>query len=249
MKTLRLTVFLFAFAAFLFPGYWIGNQMRSVFTNARASEDPVTSCPQTEQVHFLLLNVDSLEKRSVILQSAWWIIYAPDSSLQWIPLYPSPTGGAKYDRQLAKAFGLEKEGEQKGIRPAFKKVLHDRDICWDGYLVFDNALMAAIVDDLGGIQIRDSILYGNQVIDKLESALSKTTTSLSFQSELMEEMCWNALHSSLTRLLDHPAYGLENHLILEFTSRIDPVTWHSWNQVIKVPKCDIQTFGTNSTSP
>ena len=249
MKNLRLTVFLFAFAAFLLPGYWIGNQMRFMFLKVRTSDAIVTSCPRTEQVHFLLLNVDNLDKRSVTLQSAWWIIFAPDSSLQWIPLYPSPTGGEKNDKQLSKAFGLVKDSPQKVLRPGFTKILQERDICWDGFMVSDNTLLAAIVDDLGGIQIRDSYLYGSQVIDKLEKALAKTSTSLSFQSELMEEICWNALHSTLTRLLDKPAPGLEDHILLQFTDRIDPVNWHSWNQVIKVPKCDIQTFSTNSALP
>ncbi len=249
MKISRLALFLFAFAVFLLPGYWIGKHLRSLSAITGSSKTIATNCQVNEQVHILLINTGNLESRSVTMQSVWWIIFAPNSSLQWIPVYPSPTGDVAYETQLENTFGLAKAGGQKELKPSFVRLLRDRDLCWDGYLISDNTMLSAIVDDIGGVTLRSSHLSGSQVIARQEIALVKKSTSLSFQSELMEEICWNVLHSSITRKLDQPAPGLEHHIILNFSSRIDPVNWHSWNQVLKVPKCDIQTINTLSSLP
>ncbi len=249
IKFLRIMVFILAFGAFLIPGYWVGSKLGLIVTVAKSAGKTVTNCPRTEQVHLLLISADDLQKKSVTLQSAWWIIFAPDAPLQWIPLYPSPNGDANQNKKLAADFGIQKTEDESVLNPSFTQRLLEQDLCWDGYLVADNQLISAIVDDLGGITIRSAHLTGKQVINKQQQALASPAKSLAFQSDLMEELCWNALHSTITNKLDHPASNLENHILLRFSNRIDPIKWHDWNRVIKVPTCDIQTLTSTSSQP
>lgn len=240
-RFLRITVFLFAFAAFLLPGYWTGKKISFLYPFSKSSATIITNCPRTEQVHFLLINVDNLENRSITLQSTWWIIFSPDSALQWIPLYPSPAGNVERDKKLETAFGLEKMGKQRELRTSFIEILLDQDLCWDGYLVSDNIMLSEIVNELGGINLRNTHLNGSQVVAQEQLVLADPVKSLAYQTELMEEICWNSLHSSITRKLDRPVPGLESHVLLRFSNRIDPINWHNWNQTIKIPTCEFQT--------
>lgn len=140
--------------------------------------------PDNGQKNLLLIVVDQLEESEPDLLGAWMLIYAPSGlRVTFMPIYPT---GSEASLDVAQAFGLEKARDPSA---AFKQVLESQGLWWDNYLVVDQAILAALVELSGGIDLGNGHSNGQQVVGLLPIAEQDSQTALELQARIAKGIC------------------------------------------------------------
>jgi hypothetical protein len=157
------------------------------------SEDtaPADALPANGQRNLLVIGVDSLEVDLPVLESLWLVLYFPGRNpVTLMPLYPQPgEPETSQETGLEKAFSLEGSG---GPSPAFFEQLRHEQVWWTGYVLLDETAAAALLDQLGGLEVNGSQLDGLQALTNIPGALDDRTGALDGQSFLLRSACAQA---------------------------------------------------------
>lgn len=147
-----------------------------------------TPVSATGQHNLLVVVVDKLNSDQPRLQSAWLALSIPRSPrLTMLPLYPAALkGGPKEDARLAAEFALTAEGAPK---EGFLKILREKDLWWNHYIVVDHTALEKMVDLLGGFQLGSEQIDGKHAIEKLPSPVDYPRPALLGQATLLAQLC------------------------------------------------------------
>lgn len=242
MRTFLVAGYALIFALSAWVGYGLGKQTISPIppVTQTDSEFPLPEPSETRQMQLLLVNVKQLNHSQSVLQAIWMVAFNPDTPIKLIPIYPSYSEDSANDEELSKIFGLNKEGKHFDLDQATTLKLQERGLEWDGSIVLDNRALAYFIDAFGSIKV------GEETLDRDELASYKFPTfetkqmSLTYNTLLWREICWNILHSPEDILnLNSQFY---KHIGVNFIEEVSGQDWVALLSNVKVPSCEFPMY-------
>lgn len=221
MKTLRYALSAVIFMISLFFGYQAG---QAVKIENRPQVDPLVAtlqqAPQTVQYangqrSILLMTVNSLSMGYPELESVWLVaLVPPDPHLTLLPVYPSNAGGDEMET-LADTFELIDQNGERQISPAFLVLIRNQEIGWTDTAVIDKAgieMLIAYADSSGQVTDGSQAPSSAGLLEDLEAAES-SYDRLEIQSNLFQQICWDAAQFDIRPGLSGLFGSLHDHLI------------------------------------
>jgi hypothetical protein len=177
-----------------------------------------------QQSNFLLIGVDRLDTVAPQLESIWLAMYLTDTPrVFWMPIHPTilPAGSSLHitaDPVLASSFSLSSANKPS---TDFLRLLNDRGLKWNGYIVVDKTALAQIIDFNNAETTGDrDQMNGAEIMAELPSAQIDSAKGLLAQANLIQEMCRSSMHLELDAQNWLKFYDkLADHLITD----IEPV--------------------------
>jgi hypothetical protein len=143
------------------------------------------------QRNILLIGIDSFQAKTPRLEGVWMVLYLRDlPHFMLVPVFPNRlqggVGSTLIDQNLAELFTFE-EG-QVPVGSLFFQALHDKQLQWDGYMIFDRSALSAI---------STLITTGNEATDhdqllsisNLSDVEEAPTRALLEQAHLAQQLC------------------------------------------------------------
>jgi hypothetical protein len=204
MKILKRFPFLPVFSLFLVVGLILGTRVglsrgTANSANGLLATAPAPSATTVEfatpepatangQRNVLVIGVDTLQPENARLESIWLILYFPGySEFNLIPLFPAAlSGGQSQDDALAGAFEL-----QADHLPAseFLAAVQDLDLWWNKVLVIDEAGLARMIDQVGGVVLNGDTYGGANAVANLSNPWDAPKRALQGQASLAKALC------------------------------------------------------------
>lgn len=192
MKILKFFVYLLVFVFSLFAGFSLGtehnlplpeiaiaaeqsSEQHSQDQTETQSEPQVPDVPDSPPTmdiarsnNLLVIGVNDILKKEDLLEAVWLVVFhRDDPKVDIIPIFPSITeGGLMRDYDLMRRFFIDDEGMPND---EFLDTLHDRDILWHNYLLFDEKALNEITDLFELPKARDEGYLHNWENDPKES--------------------------------------------------------------------------------
>jgi hypothetical protein len=147
---------------------------------------PFLGRPDNGQENLLLILVDQVNATEPRLQGVWMLIHDPSGDkVYFMPIYPAQS---KFGQDVKQSVGMEKIS---GLAPDLEQVLQVQGLWWDNYLIIDRGIIASLVQLVGGIDLEDGRLNGQQVIGLLPIADQDAQTALDLQARIAQGICQN----------------------------------------------------------
>jgi len=216
--------FIIAFIAFLFAGLQMG---KAIF----APHDPVPvlqgeaslPLPNPEDNFLLVIQVDNMHTEEIYLEGVWLITFqTQEPSLSFLPLLPSQADNAmERDKKLASAFALDDKNQPA---PEFFKILSERNISWQGYIIIDQWSITEIISFLGGVDLGSGLKSGIEIIDELHTRSQDRLLAQRDQALLLQAACLRGAKTSQEISFSQVLTALPSHFAM---GGISPSTWET----------------------
>jgi hypothetical protein len=241
MKLIVALGYLFAFTVTAVAGLWLGGQAASQIPATEVRQSPALSkSPPAGQFNLLITHVQHLETRQPGLHMIWLVAIQPDTPIQFIPIYPSSPNNPGKDSELSQIFRLKRHGSHFVLDTTLTESLEERGVVWDGTIIMDSRALADFIETFGQIQVNGINLDQRQLAANQFPDFETTQQSLTFQTLLWREICWNILHS--------PAYipdlspKFKKHASWFFSQEIENLDWIALLSSANVPSCEFPLF-------
>ncbi len=138
------------------------------------------------QQNWLLILVDDLGATRPLLWGAWLAVRSPEGpTLIFLPIYP-----AKDDPAAARLVQIPPiSDEGMGLAPELVTALQAQGVWWTHYLALDADLLSSLVDALGGIDLGEGVILGEQTLALLRNAQTDPSLLVATQSEVIGALC------------------------------------------------------------
>ncbi len=183
-----------AFLAFLFTGMKVGEKILAHPASASQGKTS-TTFPDQEDKFLLVIQVEDLSTKKPYLEGVWLINFQSQKpAFGFFPLLPSQAdNGMERDQELASAFSLNAENQPAS---KFFKILSNRNVSWQGYMIIDQWATIEIIDFLGGIDLGEGLQSGIQVIGGMHSRSQNRLLAQHDQANLLQGACRRAAETS-----------------------------------------------------
>jgi hypothetical protein len=241
MKATLAFGYIFAFVITVVAGYWLGGHYAPEISAAQAR----TGSPQSEtvligQFNLLLTQVQHLETRRPGLQVIWLVAIKPETPIQFIPIFPSAPQNPTRDSELSQIFGLRKHGFGFELDGNLIKYLQERGLVWDGSIIVDSRALADFIATFGQIKVDGESLDSHQLAENKFPVFDTAQQSLTFQTLLWREVCWNVLHSPAN--IPDLSLDFKKHASWIFSNEINHQDWMALLSSVEVPSCEFPMF-------
>lgn len=180
MKAVVIILSIIAFIVCLLVGLQAGTDSRNVTGAIHSSES--SPIPPSQQRTLLIIFTDDIQSPSARLAGLWIVFYRPDTPrLVVMPLYPLDASD-----DLANQFTLTSSHIPS---PSFLKAVQGYDFRWDGYVLADQAMVPALVDEFKGIFLLDTPMNGKAAAGTLKMPWEKREEALFSQEQFGAAFC------------------------------------------------------------
>ena len=204
MKILKRFPFLPVFGLFLVMGFFLGTRVGLSRGTANSANDSLVTAPApiattaefatpqpaaaNGQRNVLVIGVDTMQPENARLESIWLVLYFPGySEFNVIPLFPAAlSGGQSQDDALSGAFNLRADHLPS---TEFLKAIQDLDLWWNKVLVIDEAGLARMIDQLGGVVLDGDTFNGANAVANLSNPWDAPKQALQGQVSLAKALC------------------------------------------------------------
>jgi hypothetical protein len=166
-----------------------------------------------QQVNYLVVSVGS--RNAGNLQSVWLISnHISDTNLvNFVPLYPlSKERSAQLNELMESTFALTQTGE---VSPAFLETLQAMYMLrLDATIVLDSTEISQAINLLGGLDLADTHVNGDQLLASLESSTDGQLVSAENHSGIIRSICLQLANTQESERLVTFADYLAAHLIV-----------------------------------
>ena len=241
MKISLVVGYIFAFALSALAGYWLGLQIApQIFVSEAITGLPLPDAAQAGQFNLLLTQVKQLDNKQPDLQVIWLVAIKSDAPIQLIPIFPSSAQSPAKDAELSQIFGLNKHGARFELSAETIKYLQGRGLFWEGSIVLDSQALADFIDAFGKINLKEETLDADQLAGYQFPLFDNTQQSLTFQTLLWREICWNILHSPAN--IPELSRDFRKHASWVFSKEITNQDWVALLSAVEVPSCEFPMF-------
>jgi len=246
MKVSLIVGYMFVFALSVLAGFWLGHQPIPQLNQVVQTEVvlPLPYTTDTGQISLILVNVKQLTTKRPELQVIWMVAFNSDTPIKLIPIYPSYNQDPTNDIELSQTFGLLKTRKGYELDKTTIRKLEARGFVWDGSVVLDNRALAYFIDAFGFIKVGEDTLDRDQLAS-FNFPLSQTNQlSLTFNTLLWREVCWNILHSPED--INNLNSNFKKHASINFSEPISGLDWITLLSNVKIPSCEFPMYFQNN---
>jgi hypothetical protein len=178
------------------------------------------------QRSIMIVVADQLGAETPKLESVWLALYVPDEpSLTMMPVFPGTHSKQNLESPLPPAFGLETVGGQTRLSESFTAAVKETGIWWSGIILLDKEALQLISRSMieGDSEQKNSPFFTavNRRVSKgrFPSVWSEPHSALHEQAHFIEDLCWQASHSSHQEEPELPAVLAEimpDHMTIDF---------------------------------
>jgi hypothetical protein len=252
MKFFRAMLILMLPVIALVFGFWAGllksssaDSGTSQITLLKSQEvSAISNSVEKQQINLLLVSLGSRSAGN--LQSAWLVSLHTSNPhrVNFVPLYPNETAGAEQlNELLASQFNLSAGGE---ISTPFLETLQAMYLVeLDAYISLDRIEFAQAINYLGGIQLDEQLLSGDQVLALIDQSQENGNNQLARAADVITGMCLQMSRTTDNSRLSTLADFLAAHLSI-FDAQSGMST-EVLRNIIYDPKlaCSFPTIGKN----
>jgi len=242
MRNFLVAGYVLIFALSAWVGYGLGQQSISQIPRVTPTdlEFPLPDTSETRQMNLLLVNVKQLKHSQPVLQAIWMVAFNPDTPIKLIPIYPSYPEDSTNDAELSKIFDLIKAGGLFGLDQATTLKLQERGLEWDGSIILDNRALAYFIDAFGPIKVGGETLDRDELASYKFPAFETRQLSMTYNTLLWREICWNILHSPEDILNLNSQFN--KHIGVNFIEEVTGQDWVALLSNVKVPSCEFPMY-------
>jgi hypothetical protein len=190
------------------------------------------------QHNTLVILVDEMGQPDPKLEGMWLVVrHIPSPQVMLLPLYPRPEN--QDDDILVEFFRLNADGAPAHV---FLQGLQSKDLRWDSLLVLDKASLAQMIQLVGGVDLGQGVLSGDQAMAHLPSSRHLPESALSVQAGLVLELCKRTPRLALS---GDPISELEQfseHVYLDPRFKQVAASWVQLQDEIRTVSCEMPTL-------
>jgi len=204
MKILKRFPFLPVFGIFLLVGLFLGTRAglstgtaNSVNSSLATAPAPIAATAEMAtpqpvaangQRNLLVIGVDRMEPENAQLESIWLVLHFPgEAEFTLIPLFPAAlSGGQSQDDFLSHTFDLRPDHLPS---PEFLTAIKELDLWWNDVLVIDEAGLARMIDQVGGVVLDGDRYEGVNAVAGLPNPWDAPHGALQGQISVAKALC------------------------------------------------------------